>query len=229
MLRSLSIRDYVIVDEAEIEFDSGFTALTGETGAGKSILVEALALLLGDRADAALVRAGAERAELSAEFELSGLDEARSWLLENDLGAEECLLRRTIDSSGRSRAFINGRAATLQHLRDLGEKLVEIHGQHAHQALLKGETQRDLLDAFAGCSGLAQSVQSAWRDWSSARQKKLDFEKMPGNWRPSASISIGSCASFPLYSSTRRSGASLTPITRGSRTPLICSMAPSTL
>lgn len=180
MLRSLSIRDYVIVDEAEIEFDSGFTALTGETGAGKSILVEALALLLGDRADAALVRAGAERAELSAEFELSGLDEARSWLLENDLGAEECLLRRTIDSSGRSRAFINGRAATLQHLRDLGEKLVEIHGQHAHQALLKGETQRDLLDAFAGCSGLAQSVQSAWRDWSSARQKKLDFEKNAG-------------------------------------------------
>src|SRR5688572_21142732 len=134
MLRTLSIRDYVIVDEAELEFDSGFTALTGETGAGKSILVEALALLMGDRGDSALVRADAERAELSAEFDVSRLDEVHAWLADNDLGTEECLLRRVIDSSGRSRAFINGRATTMQQLRDLGEKLVEIHGQHAHQA-----------------------------------------------------------------------------------------------
>jgi DNA repair protein RecN (Recombination protein N) len=176
MLRTLSIRDYVIVDEAELEFDSGFTALTGETGAGKSILVEALALLLGDRADGALVRAGADRAELSAQFELSRLDDAREWLSENDLGAEDCLLRRVIDVNGRSRVYINGRAATVQQLRDLGEKLVEIHGQHAHQALLKGETQRDLLDAYGDCSELAASVQSAWRDLSQAKQRRVESE-----------------------------------------------------
>jgi DNA repair protein RecN (Recombination protein N) len=176
MLRTLSIKDYVIVDEAELEFDSGFTALTGETGAGKSILVEALALLMGDRGDSALVRADAERAELSAEFDISRLDEVRAWLADNDLGTEECLLRRVIDSSGRSRAFINGRATTMQQMRDLGEKLVEIHGQHAHQALLRAETQRNLLDAYGASSELALSVQSAWRAWSQAKQKRIEFE-----------------------------------------------------
>ncbi|MGH8726744.1 MAG: DNA repair protein RecN [Burkholderiales bacterium] len=174
MLRSLSIRDYVIVDEAEIEFDSGFTALTGETGAGKSILVEALALLLGDRADAALVRPGAERAEISADFDAT--EHARAWLAESDLGGEECLLRRVIDSTGRSRAFINGRSATLQQLRDLGEKLVEIQGQNSHQALLRPDTQRELLDAFGGCSELAASVQSAWRVFTQAKQQRIEFE-----------------------------------------------------
>ncbi|MGH8770086.1 MAG: DNA repair protein RecN [Burkholderiales bacterium] len=176
MLRSLSIKDYVIVDEAELEFDSGFTALTGETGAGKSILVEALALLLGDRADGALVRAGADRAELSAQFELSRLDAAREWLSENDFGAEECLLRRVIDLNGRSRVYINGRAAIVQQLRDFGEKLVEIHGQHAHQALLRAETQRNLLDAYGDCSELAASVQAAWRDLSQAKQRRTESE-----------------------------------------------------
>jgi DNA repair protein RecN (Recombination protein N) len=176
MLLSLSIRDYVIVEQAELEFDSGFTALTGETGAGKSILVEALALILGDRAEAALVRAGAERAELAAEFDVARLGEAREWLSQSELGEDECLLRRVIDASGRSRAYVNGRSVTMQQLRELGEKLIEIHGQHAHQALLKPETQRNLLDAFAGCADLALEVRSAWREWRSAQQKRIEYE-----------------------------------------------------
>jgi DNA repair protein RecN (Recombination protein N) len=176
MLRALSIRDYVIVEKAELQFESGFTALTGETGAGKSILVEALALLLGDRADSALVRPGAERAELAAEFDIAGVREAREWLSRNELGEDECLLRRLIDSNGRSRAYINGHPATMQQLRELGEKLIDIHGQHAHQALLKPETQRKLLDAFAGSSELAFDARSAFQDWQRARQKRIEYE-----------------------------------------------------
>ena len=175
MLRSLSIRDYVIVESAELEFNSGFTALTGETGAGKSVLVEALALLLGDRVDTSLVRPGAERAELAAEFDVAPLAEAREWLSQNELG-EECLLRRVIDANGRSRAFINGRPATLLQLRELGEKLIQIHGQHAHQALLKAEAQRELLDAFAGSIDSARETRLAWQEWHRAQQKKVEFE-----------------------------------------------------
>jgi DNA repair protein RecN (Recombination protein N) len=175
MLRSLSIRDYVIVESAELEFQSGFTALTGETGAGKSILIEALSLLLGDRIDAVLVRPGAERAELAAEFDVARLSDAQEWLSQNELG-DECLVRRVIDANGRSRAFINGRAATLFQLRDLGEKLIEIHGQHAHQALLKAEAQRDLLDAFAGSTDSARETRLAWQECRRAQQKRVEFE-----------------------------------------------------
>src|SRR5688500_17929179 len=129
MLRSLTIRDFVIVDRLDLEFESGFTVLTGETGAGKSILVDALALMLGDRGDASVVRQGAQRAEIGAEFDVEDGSDLARWLAEHELAAEEgaCLLRRTIDSGGRSRGFINGTAATLTQLREVGEFLVDIH------------------------------------------------------------------------------------------------------
>ncbi|MEP7261635.1 MAG: AAA family ATPase, partial [Usitatibacter sp.] len=138
MLRALSIRDYVIVERLDLELASGFTALTGETGAGKSILVDALALATGGRADAGVVRAGAQRAEVTADFDVSAVPAAQAWLTAQELeeGDGACLVRRTIDSTGRSRAFVNGRPATAAQLRELGEMLLDIHGQHDHQLLL---------------------------------------------------------------------------------------------
>jgi DNA repair protein RecN (Recombination protein N) len=139
MLRSLSIRDFVIVECMELEFDSGFTVLTGETGAGKSILIDALALVLGERADALVVRQGAERAEVSAEFDISVLKPVKKYIEKQELTDEgdSCLVRRVIDASGRSRAFLNGTAVTATQLRELGELLVDIHGQHQHQSLAR--------------------------------------------------------------------------------------------
>ena len=182
MLKFLSIRDFVIVDRVELEFAPGFTVLTGETGAGKSILIDALSLVLGGRSDADDVRSGCERAEISAEFDMSGLPELAAWLRENgfesDSGdAATCLMRRLVDSSGRSRSFINGCPATLQQLRLAGEKLVDIQGQHAHQSLLRSDAQRDLLDAFSGSRELAQRVAEAYRRWQGARQRRLDWEQ----------------------------------------------------
>jgi DNA repair protein RecN (Recombination protein N) len=168
MLRALSIRDYVIVDQLDLELGPGFTALTGETGAGKSILVDALALALGGRADAGVVRAGAQRAEVSADFDAASLPAVREWLASQELeeGDGSCIVRRTIDASGRSRAFVNGRPATAAQVRDLGELLVDIHGQHDHQLLLKRDRQRALLDAYGGSGDLAHEVaqrHAAWR------------------------------------------------------------------
>ncbi|MGE5097887.1 MAG: DNA repair protein RecN [Betaproteobacteria bacterium] len=168
MLRALSIRDYVIVDRLDLELGPGFTALTGETGAGKSILVDALALALGGRADAGVVRAGAQRAEVSADFDAASSSAVRAWLEAQELeeGDGACLVRRTIDATGRSRAFVNGRPATVAQLRELGEMLVDIHGQHDHQLLLKRDRQRALLDAFGGSEALAREVaqhHAAWR------------------------------------------------------------------
>ncbi len=167
MLRALSIRDFVIVERVELETGAGFTVLTGETGAGKSILVDAIELLVGGRADAALVREGAERAELSAEFGFA--DHAALSQFISDAGLEgdpdAVILRRTIDRSGRSRCFINGHAATLAQLRDCGEFLVDLHGQHEHQSLLRAAAQRQLLDAHAGAGDLALACAEAWRGW----------------------------------------------------------------
>ena len=178
MLRSLSIRDFVIVDRLELEFESGFTVLTGETGAGKSILIDALALVLGERADAVVVRQGAERAEISAEFGLDGSPALSRWLDEHELGGDEdmCLLRRVIDASGRSRGFVNGRAATLAQLREAGEHLVDIHGQHEHQSLLRAPAQRELLDAYGAVDDLALGVSRLYREWQRCREQRTAFE-----------------------------------------------------
>ena len=175
MLRHLTIRDFVIVDRLELEFANGFGALTGETGAGKSILVDALALALGERADAGVVRAGCDKAEVAATFDIAALPQVKRWLADNDLDADdELLLRRVIDAGGRSRAYINGSAATVQQLREVGEELVDIHGQHAHQSLLRADAQRALLDGHAGLLPLAGEVAGAFRQWREAEQSWRD-------------------------------------------------------
>ena len=165
MLRALEVRDFVLIDRASLEPGEGFTCLTGETGAGKSILVDAIELLVGGRADAAVVREGTEKAELSAEFDVSR--DLTKWLEERDLSGDpgQLVLRRTIDHSGRSRCFINGHAATLAQLKEVGEWLVDLHGQHAHQSLLRTAAQRELLDAHAGAEPLAAETATAYRDW----------------------------------------------------------------
>jgi DNA repair protein RecN (Recombination protein N) len=163
VLRALEIRDFVIVERASLELDRGFSVLTGETGAGKSILVDAIELLVGARADAGIVREGAERAELTAEFEI----DLSSYLEARELGGDpgRVLLRRVMDKAGRTRCFINGHSATLAQLREVGELLVDIHGQHAHQSLLRSGSQRELLDAHADAVALARETASAFRDW----------------------------------------------------------------
>ena len=167
MLRALAIRDFVIDERAELETGAGFSVLSGETGAGKSILVDALELLVGGRGDAALVREGCERAELSAEFDFDRGSSLAAWLETNDFHGDpdQVLLRRTIDRSGRSRCFINGHAATLAQLKEAGELLVDIHGQHEHQSLLRAAAQRDLVDAHAGAQEDAAACAEAWRAW----------------------------------------------------------------
>lgn len=170
MLRALHIRDFVIVAEADISFEKGFTVFSGETGAGKSILIDALALTLGGRADSSVLRTGAMRAEISAVFDTP--ETLTTWLTEHDLHAEdELILRRVIDSQGRSRAYVNGSAVTATQLRQIGEYLIDIHGQHAHQSLLRPENQRDLLDAHGNHHALRQSVQAAWKAWRSVERQ----------------------------------------------------------
>jgi DNA repair protein RecN (Recombination protein N) len=179
MLRALVIRDFVIVERVELETGAGFTVLTGETGAGKSILVDAIELLVGGRADASLVREGAERAELSAEFDAAKGSALEKYLadagLEGDPG--NVILRRTIDRSGRSRCFVNGHAATLAQLREAGEYLVDIHGQHEHQSLLRAAAQRELLDAHAGAGELALACADAWRGWKRLAALAVEAEQ----------------------------------------------------
>ncbi|RKT59461.1 DNA replication and repair protein RecN [Azonexus fungiphilus] len=171
MLRHLTLRDFVIVDRLELEFSAGFGTLTGETGAGKSILIDALALALGERGDAGVVRAGCDKAEIAATFDVAAVPDVTAWLDENGLDAgDELLLRRVVDANGRSRAWINGSSATVQQLREVGEWLVDIHGQHAHQSLLRADAQRQLLDGHAGLGELARAVGGAWKDWRDAEQ-----------------------------------------------------------
>ncbi|MFC3110274.1 DNA repair protein RecN [Undibacterium arcticum] len=176
MLRTLSIRDFVIVDTLELEFSAGFSVLTGETGAGKSILIDALMLALGGRGDASVVRDGANKADISAEFATDGA--AGDWLALNEFASDEggVLLRRVIDNAGRSKAFINGIAATAAQLRELGEMLVDIHGQHAHQSLLKTDAQRALLDGQAGLFGDTRAVAAAYKVWQALARQRLEFE-----------------------------------------------------
>lgn len=179
MLRQISIRNFVIVDHIDLNVMSGFTVLSGETGAGKSILIDALTLILGERGDVNLIRQGCERAEISVNFDISHLTPLVHWLNDNDLQGESdsCLMRRIIESNGRSRCYINGHAVTLQQLRMAGDFLIAIHSQHAHQMLLQKDAQRELLDAFAGCGELAQAVKSAYQQWKNYQQQKISMEE----------------------------------------------------
>ncbi|MEW8586237.1 MAG: AAA family ATPase, partial [Candidatus Thiodiazotropha sp.] len=172
MLTEIQIRNLAIVSSLELELLDGLTALTGETGAGKSILIDALGLALGDRADNSMIRTESERAEVTAVFDLRGLPAAADWLRQQELDeADECILRRSLSQQGRSKAFINGRAVPLQQLQELGNHLVEIHGQHAHQSLLKSGQQRDLLDAYGGARDLAKQAKGHYRGYQADRQR----------------------------------------------------------
>lgn len=183
MLRSLSIRDFVIVDHLDLEFDRGFGALTGETGAGKSILLGALGLALGGRGEADMVRRDRERADVVAEFDLPEQGGLCAWLVEQDLVAKEgcVLLRRTIDAGGRSRAWINGTSVTLAQLRAASDWLADIHGQHAHHALLRSEAQRALLDAHAGAQILVAEVGTLYRAWQQLVRLQAEAEAHSAN------------------------------------------------
>ena len=162
----LDIRDLVVVESLDLEFEPGLTVLTGETGAGKSILLTALGLALGDRADSAYIRPGAQRAEINLNFDLVDCPATQNWLRDNELAEDgECLIRRVITVDGRSRAFVNGRPVTLQSLQELGRGLVEIHGQHAHVRLTAAQEQRRLLDAKAGNAELVSRIEVLYRDW----------------------------------------------------------------
>ena len=183
MLRLLSIRNFAVVEALEIEFEPGFTVLTGETGAGKSILLDALSLLLGGRFETRQLRPGSERAEIVAEFDVAAASGISTWLDEQDLGNNGALLlRRTLDAQGRSRAWINGRPATLSQLGDAGEHLVDLHGQHAHESLGRPETQRQLVDVFGGFAALAREVAVAWRAWREAKERCARGERDSAIW-----------------------------------------------
>ena len=177
MLRLLSIRNFVVVEALDLEVADGFSVLTGETGAGKSILLDALALLLGDRFELRQLKPGAERAELAAAFDVEEDSGVVAWLAEQGMAADAApaettlLLRRTQDAQGKSRAWINGRPATLAQLKEVGEMLVDLHGQNAHQSLLAADAQRALLDAFGGFTALARETASAWREWRTAAER----------------------------------------------------------
>lgn len=179
MLKFLTIRDFVIVDHIELDFSKGFTALTGETGAGKSILIDALSLALGERADVGMVRNTCTKADISAEFDITAMPAVQAWLRESELTGDEgvCVLRRVVEANGRSRGFINGRSATQQQLRELGEFLLDIHGQHAHQSLLKAETQRVLLDSHAGLTAEVELVADRYKKWQVVHRQRLALEE----------------------------------------------------
>ncbi len=173
MLSRLHIRNLAVLDEVETELRAGFNALTGETGAGKSMLVDALALALGSRADSGAVRSGAEKAEVTAVFDLDAAHDVRAWLCARDLdGEDECQLRRVITAEGRSRGYINGQPVPLEQLRELGSRLVEICGQHAHQSLLARAAQRDVLDAHGRHGQLVAEVADAWARWQALETER---------------------------------------------------------
>ncbi|WP_454776515.1 DNA repair protein RecN [Janthinobacterium tructae] len=186
MLHTLSIRDFVIVDTIELEFSAGFSVLTGETGAGKSILIDALTLALGGRGDASVVREGAAKADITADFSVSEV--AQAWLVAHEFANDDggALLRRVIDNAGRSKAYINGIPATAAQLRELGDMLVDIHGQHAHQSLLKSEAQRALLDGQAtareaGVEQDARQVAALHKRWRALVRQREEFETNAAN------------------------------------------------
>jgi len=172
MLTQLNIKDFAIIDSVDVTLENGMTVLTGETGAGKSILLDALSMVLGDRADSGVIRHGAERADITAVFDISDSKPAERWLREHDLDSEhECVLRRVINADGRSKSYINARPVPLQSLRTLCETLVDIHGQHEHQSLLKDTVQRELLDEFGALHSLTSATANAYRDWRACAEQ----------------------------------------------------------
>ena len=176
MLTHLHIRDFAIIDQLELDLSGGMTALTGETGAGKSILVDALGLVLGDRADSGVVRHGRERADLSASFDITQIEPLHTWLEEHGLDAGgECVVRRLITAEGRSRGFINGHTVPMQTLQQLGAWLVDIHGQHEHQSLLRREVQRQLLDDFAEHATLVHDVSDNFHQWQALNERLMQL------------------------------------------------------
>ena len=179
MLLSLSIRDFVIVSQLDLDFKSGFTVLTGETGAGKSILIDALSLALGARGEGGVTRTGCDKAEISATFDITNLPEAQIWLQQSELegDAGELVLRRVMYADGRSRAFINGTPVTVQQLKDIGEQLVDIYSQNAHHSLLKLATQRQILDEFGGLNAVASEVAAKYKHWHHLHELRISLEK----------------------------------------------------
>ncbi|MDX1457875.1 MAG: DNA repair protein RecN [Marinobacter sp.] len=172
MLTQLTVSNYAIAERVELQFKGGMTALTGETGAGKSIVLDALGLAMGGRADAGAVRHGAKRADITASFDVSRIQEAQDWLQSHELDDDnDCILRRTVSKDGRSRAYINGQPCPLGHLKDLGALLMDIHSQHQHQSLLRKDTHRKLVDEFAGALTLAERTRAAWRSWNQTRER----------------------------------------------------------
>jgi DNA repair protein RecN (Recombination protein N) len=169
MLNQLTVQHFAIVQFLELEFSHGMTTITGETGAGKSIAIDALGLCLGSRADANMVRVGTDKAEISARFTLTDIPHAKQWLVNNDLESDDdindCLLRRTVNKDGRSRAYINGTPVPVSQLKSLGQLLVNIHGQHAHQSLLKSEIQLSIIDEYAAHHQLLQKVKDTYQGW----------------------------------------------------------------
>lgn len=184
MLLALSLRDFVIVENLNLDFQNGFTVLTGETGAGKSITLDALGLLLGDKADYSQVRNGAKEAQLSALFDIGSLPQLQAQLREQGLledDAEELNIRRIIDAKGKSRSYINNQAATLAQLKTIGEQLIDIHGQNAHHSLNQESAQRQLLDAFAGALEQAESVRQQYQSWVAAKKSLQEAQEQSEN------------------------------------------------
>lgn len=176
MLTHIHIWNFAIVEQLDLAMDSGLTVFTGETGAGKSILLDALSLALGDRADTAVIRHGADKAEISVTFSTADAPQAEAWLVERELASEnECIIRRTISNNGPSKAFINGKPSPIQSLRELGEMLVDLHGQHEHQSLLKRDIQRQLLDDYADHQALLQQLREVYQRW---QQHKSELDNL---------------------------------------------------
>ena len=175
MLSFLHIQNLALITQLELQFKPGLTVLTGETGAGKSILLDGLGLVLGERADSNLVRHGKTKATVTAEFDLAHAPEQQAWLQNNDLEdahhAATCIIQRSVNADGRSKAYINGRPTTLGKLKELGQQLIVIHGQHQHQALVNLDTQRELLDRFGQLQPLANQVKQAFKTWQNLTQQ----------------------------------------------------------
>ncbi len=178
MLTALTIKQFTLVESLDIEFSTGLTTITGETGAGKSLVIDALGLALGDRGDTDRIRQGAERAEVCASFAMDEASPAIQWLADNDLdNTDDCLLRRILTRDGRSRGYINGQPATMAQLRALGTLLIDIHHQHEHQSLLSKEHQRILLDEFGGHQTLLKEVSENYKDWHQAQARLEEIEQ----------------------------------------------------